>query len=56
LVPIVEARSARAAGNNEQREAKANSALSAQARELGERIEEFCRQTVVTDLRSLPGG
>lgn len=29
---------------------------SAQARELGERIEQFCRQTVVTDLHSLPGG
>jgi hypothetical protein len=29
---------------------------SAQARELGDRIEEFCRETVVTDLHSLPGG
>jgi hypothetical protein len=29
---------------------------SVQARELGERIEEFCRQTVVADLHSLPGG
>ncbi len=29
---------------------------SAQARELDERIEEFCRQTVVTDLHALPAG
>jgi hypothetical protein len=29
---------------------------SAQARELGERIEQFCRETVVADLHSLPGG
>ena len=29
---------------------------SAQARELDERIEQFCRETVVADLHSLPGG
>jgi len=29
---------------------------SAQARELGGRIEEICSQTVVADLHSLPGG
>jgi len=28
---------------------------SAQARELDERIEDFCRETVVAELRSLPG-
>lgn len=29
---------------------------SAQAQELDERIEEFCRETVVADLHSLPAG
>lgn len=29
---------------------------SAQASKLGERIEEFCGQTIVTDLHGLPGG
>jgi hypothetical protein len=29
---------------------------SAHARDLGERIEQFCRETVVADLHSLPGG
>jgi hypothetical protein len=29
---------------------------SAQARELDERIEQFCRESVVTDLHSLAGG
>jgi hypothetical protein len=29
---------------------------SRRARELDERIEEFCREGVVADLRALPGG